>query len=288
MNDINNIVYAHEHLTIDLAGVKGDPDCRMDQRVLALAQLKELAAAGGTALVDQTGRGMGRNPRYAQGLADEAGLELVHATGYYKEPFLPAECYAMSREEMAALFVRELTLGMDDTGLCAGFIGEIGTSREGISSMERQIFEAAALAHRETQAPICTHTTLGTLGLEQLDIFRPYGVDLSKVVLSHIDLSGDTDYMLRLLDSGVNIGFDTIGKHNYQPDAGRMDWLTTLCERGYAGQIVLSMDITRISNLQNLGYHYLLTSFVPSLLARGFRQSWLDAMLDQNPTRIYL
>lgn len=284
---LKNMIYAHEHLTIDLSGVKGDADCRMDDRALALAELKRLAAAGVAAVVDQTARGMGRNPLYAQALADAAGLRLVHATGYYKEPFLPPECYAMSCREMAALFVKELTQGMDDTGLRAGLIGEIGTGKGAITPIERQIFEAAAIAHAETGAPICTHTTLGTLGLGQLALFQGYGVDLSRVVLSHIDLSGDVDYMLRLLDTGVNIAFDTVGKNNYQPDEGRTDWLTTLCERGYAPQIVLSMDLTRISNVKELGYDYLLTRFVPALLDRGFRPEWLDAMLCSNPSRIY-
>lgn len=285
---MKNLIYAHEHLTIDLSGVKCDVDCRMDDLVLALAEMKRLAAAGVTAIVDQTNRGMGRNPRYAQNLADEAGIRLIHGTGYYKEPFLPEECYTMSREDMAALFVKELTVGMDDSGIKASLIGEIGTGKGEIAPIERQIFEAASIAHKETGASICTHTTLGTLGMEQAALFRRCGVDLSKVVLSHIDLSGDTEYMLRLLDTGINIAFDTVGKNNYQPDAGRMDWLTTLCERGYAGQIVLSMDLTRVSNVKELGYDYLLTSFVPTLLGRGFRQEWLDTMLDANPTRIYL
>lgn len=284
---MKNIIYAHEHITIDLSGMKGDPDCRMDDRALALAELSRLAAAGVTAIVDQTCRGMGRNPRYAQGVADEAGLALLHGTGYYKEPFLPAECYSMTREDMAALFVKELTQGMDDTGLRACLIGEIGTGKGEIQPIERQIFEAAALAHRETGAPICTHTTLGTLGREQVAIFSAYGADLSKVVLSHLDLSADTDEMLRLLDTGVNIAFDTVGKNNYQPDDGRVRWLTTLCQRGYAGQIVLSMDLTRISNVKALGYDYLLTHFVPALLSHGFREDWLGAVLSANAARIY-
>lgn len=285
---MNNIIYAHEHITIDLSGVKGDPDCRMDNRLLALNQMKSLAAGGVTALVDHTNRGMGRNPLYAQSIADEAGLQVIHSTGYYKDPFLPSECYCMSREDMSALFIKELTVGMDNSGIKASVIGEIGTGKGEISPMERQIFEAASIAHRETGAPICTHTTLGTMGMEQLEIFNQYNTDLSKVVLSHIDLSGDLDYMLRLLDTGVNIGFDTIGKNNYQPDGSRMDWLIGLCERGYAGQILLSMDLTRISNVKKLGYNYLLTTFLPALVDRGFRQEWLTSLLTENPRRIYL
>ena len=284
---MENIVYAHEHLTIDLSGVKRDPDCHMNDRALALEEMKGLAAAGVTHLVDQTNRGMGRNPRYARELAQEAGIAVAHGTGYYKEPFLPPECDTMSRADMTALFIEELTVGMEGTGIKAAHIGEIGTGKDLIAPMERRIFEAAAWAHRETGAPICTHTTLGTLGLEQVALLKSFRADLSKVVLSHIDLSGDTDYMLRLLDTGVNIAFDTVGKNNYQPDEGRMEWLTTLCRRGYEKQILLSMDLTRLSNVRELGYRYLLDRFVPALLERGFRRSWLDAMLGTNPMRIY-
>ena len=281
------MIYAHEHLTIDLSGVKGNLDCRMNDRPLALAQMKALAQAGVSTVIDQTNRGMGRDPLYAQALADEAGLRVVHATGYYKEPFLPQECYSMDREAMTRLFVHELTVGMEDTGLKASFIGEIGTGKGAVAPMERLIFEAASAAHRETGASICTHTTLGTLGMEQVEIFKAYGVDLSKVVLSHIDLSGNVEYMLRLLDTGVNIAFDTVGKNNYQPDEGRMEWLTALCQRGYTGQIVMSMDLTRLSNVRELSYCYLLDKFLPALLERGFRQEWLDALLVENPARIY-
>ena len=67
------------------------------------------------------------------------------------------------------------------------------------------------------------------------------------------DLGGVEDayaeIMKRLLDQGVNIAFDTIGKCNYQPDVSRADWLSRLCAEGYDTQIVMSMDITRRSKI---------------------------------------
>lgn len=284
---MQKMIYAHEHITIDLAGPKNDADCRLDDRDLTKNGLITLVAAGVDTVIDQTARGMGRDVRYADALAKETGMAVRHATGYYKEPFLPGECYALDEKAMCALFLSELREGIEGTDIRAGHIGEIGTGKGGIAPIEEKIFRAASMAHREIGAPICTHTTLGTLGLEQLAIFQEYGVDLSHVVLSHIDLSGDLDYMLRLLDTGVNIGFDTVGKNNYQPDGERAGWLCALCERGYAGQIVMSMDLTRKSNCRSLGYDYLLKSFVPRLLAAGFRETWLAEILSANPRRIY-
>ena len=144
---------------------------------------------------------MGRNVAYVQKMAAQAGVEITHATGYYKEPFLPPECYKLTEQQLCDIMVKELTEGIEGTGVRATVIGEIGTSKD-ITETEAKVFRAASRAHAETGAPICTHTTLGTRGLEQLEIFKSFGVDLSRVVLSHIDLSADLDYMKRLLDQG--------------------------------------------------------------------------------------
>lgn len=43
-------------------------------------------------------------------------------------------------------------------------------------------------------------------------------MDPKKVILGHIDLSDDIDYMCELLDLGFKIAFDTIGKVSYLSD----------------------------------------------------------------------
>ena len=227
------ILYAHEHTTIDLSGPKKNIDCRLDDFDATAAEYRRLAEHGVVGIIDQTNRGMGRNVAYVQKMAAQAGVEITHATGYYKEPFLPPECYTLTEQQLCDIMVKELTEGIEGTGVRATVIGEIGTSKD-ITETEAKVFRAASRAHAETGAPICTHTTLGTRGLEQLEIFKSFGVDLSRVVLSHIDLSADLDYMKRLLDQGVNIAFDTIGKCNYQPDVSRADWLSRLCAEGPA------------------------------------------------------
>jgi phosphotriesterase-related protein len=299
MNLFNDITYAHEHTTIDLSGVKRDLDCRLDNFEDVLEEFRGLKELGVSRIIDQTNRGMGRNPQYVLEVAERTGLQILQGTGYYKEPFLPEECYRLREEELAEIMITEITQGgvwglsPPVTGPGAAplaFIGEIGTSGDSIHPVERKIFRAAARAHRETGVAVCTHTTLGTLGLEQVEIFREFDADLSKVVLSHIDLSADLDYMLRLLDLGVNIAFDTIGKENYQPDLMRVKCLAELCRRNYSDHIVMSVDITRKSHYRKnggIGYAYLLETFVPMLMDAGCSHSDLEAMLVCNPARIY-
>ena len=287
---MESMIYSHEHISIDLSGVKKDIDCRLDDRDAVVGELKTLKEKGVSIIIDQSNRGMGRDTRYNQGVADETGIRVLHATGYYKEPFLPEECHSLSELELCKIMCGELREGIEGTGIKADFIGEIGTSKEAILPIEEKILRAGSRAHNETGASICTHTTLGLLGLEQVEIFNDCGVDLSKVVISHLDLSGDVEYMVRLLDTGVNIAFDTIGKLPYQPDTGRVKWLSELCKRGYASQIVLSMDITRKSHYLSyggLGYTYLIDTFLPMAREGGCGNAELTAMLTTNPRKIY-
>lgn len=290
MKLLSGITYAHEHITIDLSGPKKDEDCKLDTMEETIKELKELKSKGVRNIIDVTNRGMGRNVEFLTKVKEETGINILSSTGYYKSPFFPEEVYKLSIVELEHIMLMEITDGIDNTGIKAEIIGEIGTSKDNILPEEEKVFRAASRVHVETGKPIVTHTTLGTLGLEQLKIFKEYGVNLDKVVISHVDLSGDLDYILRLIDSGANVAFDTIGKINYQPEDVRVNLLKELSKRGLSEKIVLSMDITRKSHLKylkGLGYSYLLDNFVPLLRKGDISQADIDKMLKNNALRIY-
>ena len=284
------IIYAHEHITIDLSGIKKDIDCFLNNKEQTIEEFRELKNKGVSTIIDVTNRGMGRNTEYVAEVIENTGINILQSTGYYKEPFLPEEVYKLNVNELSKLMVNEIVNNIEDSNSKASLIGEIGTSLKKIEDMEYKVFEASSRTHIETGAPIITHTTLGKLGLEQIDLFKKFNVDLSKVTLSHIDLSGDLEYMFRLLDTGVNIAFDTIGKNNYQPDEDRIKWLKALCGKGHSKQIVMSMDITRKSHFKGnggLGYNYLIDSFIPKLYENEISKEHIENMLVNNIKRIY-
>ncbi|WP_300384217.1 phosphotriesterase-related protein [Clostridium sp.] len=284
------IIYAHEHITIDLSGVKKDIDCFLNNKEQTIEEFKELKTKGVSTIIDVTNIGMGRNTEYVAEVIEKTGINILQSTGYYKEPFLPEEVYKLNVKEISNIMINEIVNNIEGSKSKASLIGEVGTSLKKIEDMEHKVFEASSKAHIETGAPIITHTTLGKLGLEQIDLFKKFNVDLSKVTLSHIDLSGDLEYMFRLLDTGVNIAFDTIGKNNYQPDDDRVKWLKALCSRGHSKQIVMSMDITRKSHFKGnggLGYNYLIDSFIPKLYENEISKEHIENMLVNNIKRIY-
>jgi len=285
---MNGYTMMHEHITIDLSGVKKDTDCQLDCYAQTVEEFKKLYEYGVRRVVDVTANGMGRTPEYVSNVEKETGIRIVHSTGFYKEPFLPERVYGQTVQELADWMIGEIRNGIDG-GVKPGMIGEIGTSKNTMTETEKKVFGASVIAARETGLPIYTHTTLGTYAPEQAAYFKATGLPMDRIVLGHLDLSGDLDYIRRVLDTGISIGFDTVGKNNYFPDAKRVEFLLALEAEGRLDQIVLSEDLTRKSHLKykgGIGYGYLFETFIPMVKAAGLKQESLDKMLIHNPARI--
>lgn len=288
--DPTGYTWVHEHLHIDLSGFKNNLDCRLDQYDLICQEMKDLRALGVSNIIEMTNRYMGRNPQFMLDLMRETGINVVACTGYYQDAFFPEHVAARSVEQLAQEMVDEIVIGIDGTELKAGIIAEIGSSEGVITPLEEKVFIAAARAHIETGRPISTHTSFSTMGVEQLVLLQAHGVDLSRVTVGHCDLKDNLDNILRMIDLGAYMQFDTIGKNNYYPDEKRIGMLHELRNRGLLNRVMLSMDITRRSHLKangGNGYDYLLTTFIPQLRQSGFSQADVDTMLRDNPSQFF-
>lgn len=276
----------HEHTTIDLSEVKGNEDCQLDVFSETVREYQKLYEKGVRNIVDVTNFGMGRNIPFVQKVAEESGMNIIFATGYYQDKFYPIQVFRETQEQLAERMFKEINEGIKGTDVKAEIIGEIGTSYNQWTDAEKKVFEAVVMVHKETNKPITTHTSLGTLGHEQVAFFKENGVDLNRVIIGHVDLTGDFDYILKIIQEGAYVEFDTIGKENYMPDQVRADILKKLQDLGYIDRVLLSMDITRKSHLEyqgGLGYSYLLDNFVPRLQKSGITDESIEKMLVKNP-----
>lgn len=287
---VDGITYMHEHTTIDLSRLKGDQDTNLNCFEETIKEFMILYEKGVRNIIDVTNLDMRRNPEYVQKVANVSGMNIIQATGFYQEKFLPEFVHDASVKDLASLMFREITEGIADTQIKAKIIGEIATSKNVMTPNEKKVFDASIITHKETGIPISTHTTLGTYGHEQVVYFKENKVDLEKVVIGHVDLTGDAEYVLKMLDQGVYVEFDTVGKENYQPDLLRINMLKEIELRGYIDKVFLSMDITRKSNLSykgGIGYSYLLDKFVPLAIEMGVSKKFIDKMLIENPKRFF-
>ncbi|APX71407.1 phosphotriesterase-related protein [Companilactobacillus allii] len=287
---VPGMVYSHEHIPIDLSEVKHNEDCHLDSQELVIQEFKDLYVKGVRNVIDMSNRGMGRNIPYAQTVAEKSKINIVQSTGFYQDAFLPVEVFRLSVNQLAEGMIEDIQKGIKGTNVKAGVIGEIATTQNKWTIGEEKVFNAAVIAQKETGCPISTHTSIGTLGHEQVNYFARKQADLSKIVIGHVDLSANSDYVIDMLKAGINVEFDTIGKNNYLSDTVRTKMLKDIEKAGYTDQVVMSMDITRKSHLKENGgngYSYLLDKFIPELKKNNVSEEFINKMLIDNPQRIY-
>src|SRR5260370_21817960 len=152
----------HEHLAAGMPGWEFDNSGFNRKRELAnvVERLKEIKALGVSSFVDPCPMELGRNPEYAAEAAEKSGVRVIIATGVYNEALgFPTHFRMIGADDIAEIYVRELTEGIDHTGIKAGIIktatgGVPGwTVDTAITKHEEKTLRAAARAHNATRAP---------------------------------------------------------------------------------------------------------------------------------------
>ncbi|MFG1796462.1 phosphotriesterase [Nocardia sp. NPDC049149] len=282
-----------------------DEDARVND---AINRLRSLAGKGIKTIVDPTVLGLGRDiPRIQRVAAGVPELNIVVATGVYTYHDVPFVYYmrgpgllidADGVDPMVTDFVRDLTEGIADTGVTAALLK--CAVQEDMSPGVARVCRAVARAHRETGAPITTHTNAGKqLGRPTIELFRTEGVDLTKVVIGHSGDTADLDYLLEIADSGAILGMDRFGFPDVSPTA-RVNTVAALCRRGYADRMVLSHDAACFSDwlgpdalevnarlLPNLRHDYIPAIVLPALREAGVSEADITTMLVDNPRRYF-
>ena len=163
---------------------------------------------------------LGRAPEFAAECANKFGLNVTIATGQYNEALgIPPHFRSLSADDIAQVFVREITEGIGNTGIKAGLIktdtGGIPGLTETATSIgvhEETCLRAVARAHKATGiSTLCHNDEFGPFGRETLDVFEEEGVDLNWVMIGHACGVGDMRYYFDILERGAWIGFDRFG-----------------------------------------------------------------------------
>jgi phosphotriesterase-related protein len=277
-------------------GVTRD-NLRLDDASVAAAELGHFAAAGGSAVVDCTVIGLGRDAGRLPAIARETALHIVQGTGIYVERTHPDWVQAADVGQIADLFVRELLDGIGDTGVRAGIIGEIGTSRK-ITPAEEKVLRAAGRASVRTGAAVTVHLDpRGEEAHRVIDVLTEEGVAPGRMVMGHMDARPDPAYHTAVAKRGVYVEFDHFGREYYAghmdrpypSDAQRIELLCGLLERGYRDQLLVSQDVCMKIDLETyggVGYGHLLRELTPIVRRAGVSEADLDALLVTNPRKV--
>ncbi len=276
---------------------------------IAIDEVMEFRFLGGSTLVDLTSIGVGRDPDALRRIAFITGLQIIMGSGWYTKNSYNEAMSKLSVQDLANIIINDVTIGIGSSNIRSGIIGEIGVS-DPLDPAELKVVKAAARASRVTGAPISLHW--GGRDLDKhltADTIMNEGADLSRTIFGHSDLiAGDLEQMIRLLNRGVYIQFDLVGRaaahltwgpqNRNQPWADYL-WMSGsalvaravkfLISQGFLNRILLSQDIctkVQLKSYGGTGYSYILEEFIPHLMKTGLSEKELHTIMVDNPRRV--
>jgi phosphotriesterase-related protein len=272
----------HEHLFTASAGIQQTfPELFGDfGRLTAQVEhsLTEARDGGVKTIVDLSTLDLGRDIRFIAEMSRRTGVQIIAATGVWRD--IPRALWLRSPDEIAALFVREIEVGIEGTGIKAGII-KVANDAEGVTKEGEVILRAAARA-----------------GEQQVAIFEDEGYDLDRLYIGHSNDTTDLDYLLGLVKKGVWLGLD---RHQTSvpigPDwEGRTQTLAALIKAGVGDRLMVSHDwgvlgVSRTSDptasrvYNPDGWLFVKRRVFPRLLELGVTQAQIDALNHENPRR---
>jgi phosphotriesterase-related protein len=283
----------HEHVFVDLGPIDAESyrHAQVDDVIPVMApHLLAAKAAGVTALVECTPVGVGRRVDIVAAVAAAAALPVVVATGVYREPWAPAWTHAATEAELTTWMVRELTAGVEETGVRAAWI-KVSAGDDGITATEAKILRAAAEAGKTTNAVIGSHTIRGRVVREQLDILDNAGYRADRFIWIHTQAEADFALQLEMARRGAWLEYDAIGSDAFN-DAWFIEHIHRLLDAGFGAQLLLShdrgwYDPSKPGGGVQLPFTYLCESFLPKLRESGVDEDTIAQLTVTNPWRAF-
>ncbi|WP_224702679.1 phosphotriesterase family protein [Devosia aquimaris] len=285
------MILPHEHVFVDLRTPDQPGYAEADEaEVLALMvpEIEAIKALGVTALVECSTGGVGRRADMDIAVSLATNFPIVVPTGNYREPWIPDWVRDASEAELGDWMLRELTDGMDETGVPAGWI-KISAGDDGITPLEANILRAAVRASKATGALIGSHTIRGRVVMDQLDIIAAEGGAIDRFVSIHTHAEPDFALHKAIAARGAWIEYDNIGA---VPVSESADLIVRALDAGLGPQLLISHDRGWFDPALPGGgtpkpYTVVSTELLPELRRRGVDEATIVQLTHANPFRAF-
>jgi phosphotriesterase-related protein len=291
----------HEHVHLGMPGwdldIKAPKYVRSELMARAVDGLQQLKDHACRTIVDPCPMDLGRDVEFVAEAAQRSGVNVICATGVYTEAEgIPYTLRSLPREDVIELFVKEITAGIGATGIRAGVI-KIASGQEAYSEYEQRMIGVATEVSKITGVPIISHTQRATHGHVQVDVVERHGGRSDCMVVGHSGDRDDPAYQKSIAQRGAFVGLDRFGLETILPDETRIKNLLQLAEAGYRDQILISQDhvicllgragAQRSALTPNWTLTNIFQRIVPKLLERGLPAADIEAILVENPRRLF-
>ena len=325
------VTLTHEHLLIDLTCYYEHPDeasrradvdapltidmlgrmptswyyvldnCRLYDVDVAIEEVSKYRFAGGNSVVDVSSVGLARDPLALARISRATGLNVVMGSSYYVPHAHPPDMDERTEDSIAEEIIRDVTVGVGETGIRSGIIGEVGNEYP-MTDNERKILRASAHAQVETGAPISIHSGASDNSpLEIMEVLVEAGAEPTRVIMGHLDFAvHDRGALKSIAETGCLLEYDIFGvetsglfylndEMKLQNDVQRIESVEFLTENGHLDQVVFAQDVCmkqHYTRYGGKGFAHIVENIVPRMRRRGFTDKQIDTVLVDNPKRI--
>ncbi len=289
----NKIWLSHEHILVDFQGANSiqpsnwNHDSIINEVIPYLDELKDFNV---DYFVDATPNYLGRDVLLLEKIANKTGVRIITNTGLYgarKDKFIPKYAKESTAENLAQIWIKEYTHGIEGTSIKPGFI-KIGIDNsDTLSKMHQKLVKAAALTHLNTGLTIASHTGEVTGLWPQLDILKQMGVSTEAFIWVHAQNENNNDSYLKAAKTGCWISLDGLGweleKH--------VEKILFAKTNGILDRILISHDAGWYDPKKNKQtikpYTAVFKKLYPELKSRGFTDDEFNLLISVNPSKAF-
>lgn len=290
------VTLSHEHVLVGMGEDNHHYPWRFDwdaTRATAVRELEEAKAGGVDTIIDLTTPDLGRDVEFVREVSRASGMNIVAATGIWRD--VPRSFWTRDLDEIADIFVREIEVGIGDSGIKAGCI-KVANDMGGVTPEGERVLRGAARACKRTGCPISTHHWAPEeVGRRQVELFLEEGAPMDRIAIGHSADTTDANYLEDLLKTGVYLSMD-----RYPGAPGRPNWeqrnstVKALIDRGWAEKLMLGHDYAPAPVLKGqtpppssgqTRYLFVSTVALPALTSQGVPQHTIDLMMRHVPRR---
>ncbi len=293
--DSMGLTLIHEHILVDFIGADSTGYHRWNRDTviqMVLPYLLEVKDLGVKTILECTPAYLGRDPELMKLLSEKSGLNILTNTGFYGTgggKFVPDFAIQMDVNSIAGLWIKEATIGIEETTIRPGFIKiSVDDTSSVLSEMDEKIIRAAMETHVQTGLTIVSHSGQDGPAFAQLKIIQEEGFPAEAFVWTHAH-EGTPEGRLKAAQMGAWISLDYM--HRDEIDQN-INMINHLKEAGYLQRVLISHDAGwydpgQAGGGEFRGYNDLFDFLIPALKKNGYSQKEINQVLIKNPKEAY-
>ena len=178
----------------------------------------------------------------------------------------------------------------EDVGAQRAGIIKCALDKENLTPQYKKLFQAAVRAAVTCERTMMVHIEQESDPVRLLDFLLREGMDPSHLVFCHMDRAvSDLDIHKQILEQGVFLEFDTIGRFKYHSDEREIEIMQELMGAGFEDQLLFSLDTTRARlrsyEADAVGLDYILRVFIDKMLSAGITRKQIGKISNLNCIR---